>query len=117
LNFAEHEGSVREVAGVGESAKGDEFGDGVVVVVETVGEEDGVDGLELAHGGAALRKGHAPFPCLDTAYVGAVWEEVEVGHVRALLKGMREGTVGGKGVSKLICEIVIYARRMTTCSL
>lgn len=84
MNFAEHEGSVREAAGVGESAKGDEFGDGVVVVVETVGEEDGVDGLELAHGGAALRKGHAPFPCLDVAYLGAVWEE-KVGHVRALL--------------------------------
>lgn len=89
MNFSEHEGGVREATGVGESAEGDEFGDGVVVVVETVGEEDGVDGLELAHGGAPLRKGHAPFPCLDAAYLGAVWEE-EVGHVRALLKGMRE---------------------------
>jgi hypothetical protein len=43
-----------------------------------VGEEDCVDGLELAHCGAALCEGHATLPCLD-AVVGAVWKEM--GHV------------------------------------
>lgn len=66
-------------------------------------EEACVDGLELAHGGAALRKGHAPLPCLDGAGGGrgAVWEEL--GHVLALLKGMRKETTTGKESRKTIC--------------
>lgn len=52
--MGEDEGSVGEATGIGESTKDEEFTEGVVVVVETVGEENGVDGLELAHGGAAL---------------------------------------------------------------
>lgn len=32
-----------------------------------MGDEDGVDGLELTHIGAALGHRHAPLPCLDAA--------------------------------------------------
>lgn len=82
--MAEYEGGVREAAGGRECAESKEFANGVVVVVEAAGNEDGVNGLELAHGGAALRKGHAPLPCLAAAVVAA---REDVGHVRALLRG------------------------------
>lgn len=65
LDLVKHERGVTEVAGVGKSAEGDDFADGVVVEVEAAGEEEGVDGLELTHVGAALRQRHEPLPCLD----------------------------------------------------
>lgn len=50
----EEESGVGEGAGGGEGGEGDELGECVVVVVEAVGDEDGVDGFELAHVGAPL---------------------------------------------------------------
>lgn len=67
VDLIKHERRVAQASGVRESAKGDEFADGVVMKVETLGDEDGVDGFQLAHVSAALCQRHAPLPYSEAA--------------------------------------------------
>lgn len=52
--LGEEEGGVRKIARVRKCTKVEELTYSIIVAVETVSDEDGVNGFELVHGGAPL---------------------------------------------------------------